>query len=52
MLNETISAINRFAILHSLHPNYRYRCLVAATTVVGAGPYSSVLEIQMPEDGT
>ena len=37
--------------LQSLHPFYTYNFLMAAATVNGTGPYSSVFTIQMPPDG-
>lgn len=33
----------------SLHPYYLYSCTVAAETSVGVGPFSSPIEIRMPE---
>ena len=47
-----ISAVNSFAVLRSLHPNYNYQCSITAATVVGSGPRSVASHIQMPEDGT
>ena len=33
-----------------LHPFYTYTCIVAAVTV-GIGPYSTTVEVELPEDG-
>ena len=33
-----------------LHPFYTYTCIVAAVTV-GVGPYSTTVEVELPEDG-
>lgn len=37
--------------ISSLHPYYTYNITVAAVTI-GPGPYSGILNIRMPEDGT
>ena len=37
--------------LHNLHPFYTYSVTIAAATVNGTGPYSSVFTIQLPPDG-
>ena len=34
----------------TLHPFYTYTCIVAAVTV-GLGPYSTAVEVELPEDG-
>lgn len=36
--------------VHSLHPFYSYMCRVAATTV-DQGPFSTGIEVMMPESG-
>ena len=33
-----------------LHPFYTYTCIVAAVTV-GIGPYSTTVQVELPEDG-
>ena len=38
-------------VLTSLRPYYTYSYIVAASTVVGQGPFSSAFMIRMPEDG-
>lgn len=40
---------NEYAV-HNLHPDYTYHCKVAAKTIA-IGPFSSVLEEKLPEDG-
>ena len=37
--------------LPSLHPDYTYTYIVAASTAVGTGPFSISSSIRMPEDG-
>lgn len=37
--------------VQSLHPFFTYQFTVAASTVVGTGPYSPGYQLQMPEDG-
>ena len=34
-----------------LHPDYTYLARVAAVTSVGAGPFSSSVQVRLPEDG-
>ena len=38
--------------LSSLRPYYTYSFAIAASTVIGEGPFSLVFTIRMPEDGT
>lgn len=38
--------------LSSLRPYYTYSIAIAASTVIGEGPFSLVFTIRMPEDGT
>ena len=35
-----------------LHPDFTYNVRVAAVTVVGSGPFSSLLKARLPEAGT
>ncbi len=35
----------------TVHPAYTYECAVAASTVVGYGPFSAAFNITTPEDG-
>ena len=37
--------------VHPLHPFYAYNCIVAAETIIGQGPFTSALRVEMPEDG-
>ena len=37
--------------VNSLHPFYAYDCIVAAETIIGQGPFTSALRVEMPEDG-
>ena len=36
----------------SLHPDYVYRCRVAATTEAGTGLFTQYVSVQMPEAGS
>ena len=38
--------------LSSLRPYYTYTFAIAASTVIGEGPFSLLFTIRMPEDGT
>ena len=38
--------------LSSLRPYYTYSFAIAASTVIGEGPFSLLFTIRMPEDGT
>ena len=35
----------------SLHPYYTYNCAIAAETIIGAGPYTSVITVVTLQDG-
>ena len=37
--------------LQDLHPFFTYSVTIAAATVIGSGPYSSVFTVQLPPDG-
>ena len=41
----------RSIVIPGLHPFYTYTFVVAASTIVGRGPYTTSHSIQMPEDG-
>jgi hypothetical protein len=43
------SAVSEPYIIVNLHPDFTYRAKVAAVTVVGAGPFSSQIEVRLPE---
>ena len=45
------SAVTDPYTITNLHPDYTYRGKLAAVTVVGAGPFSSPLEVRLPEAG-
>ena len=45
------SAVSGPYIIVNLHPDFTYRAKVAAVTVVGAGPFSSQIEVRLPEAG-
>ncbi len=47
----TLTSITTSITALGLHPFYTYECIVNAFTV-GAGPYTSVIQITTPEDGT
>ena len=38
-------------VVPGLHPYYTYVFVIAASTIVGRGPYSTSNSIQLPEDG-
>ena len=38
-------------IVDSLHPFYTYSCIVAAKTVIGIGPFTVEVDVEMPEAG-
>ena len=47
----SFTAVNTTTLsVPTLHPFYTYNCIVAAVTV-GLGPYSTAVEVEMPEDG-
>ena len=37
-------------VVESVHPNYDYMCIVAATTI-GLGPFSTSIVVRTSEDG-
>ena len=37
-------------LIDTLHPYYVYNFFISAATVVGQGPYSTVLSVQTPQD--
>ena len=39
-------------LIGSLHPYYRYECVVSAGTSVGRGPFTPPITLQTLEDGT
>ncbi|CAI8005516.1 Receptor-type tyrosine-protein phosphatase F [Geodia barretti] len=43
------SAVSGPYSIVNLHPDFTYRAEVAAVTVVGAGPFSSQIEVRLPE---
>jgi hypothetical protein len=43
------SAVSGPYSIVNLHPDFTYRTKVAAVTVVGAGPFSSQIEVRLPE---
>ena len=47
----SFTAVNTTTLsVSTLHPFYTYTCIVAAVTV-GIGPYSTTVEVELPEDG-
>ena len=48
--NFQLTSTHTFIIIPHLHPYYRYNCSVAAYTV-SLGPFSSVITVNMPENG-
>ena len=47
----SFTAVNTTTLsVPTLHPFYTYQCKVAAVTV-GLGPYSTAVEVELPEDG-
>lgn len=50
-MKEVIHMSTRTTLhVRSLHPFYNYKCSVAAHTI-DIGPYTHVVNVQMPEDG-
>lgn len=49
-INWQLMSDNRNVTVQSLHPFYSYSLVVAAQTVA-LGPFSSPVQIEMPEDG-
>ena len=48
--NFQLTSTHTFIIIPHLHPYYQYNCSVAAYTI-SLGPFSSVIAVNMPENG-
>ena len=47
-LFSTTTSVN----VTTLHPYYTYNCVIAAATMIGVGPYTSVITVVTLQDGT
>ena len=48
---QQLNSITASLTLSSLRPYYTYSFVIAASTVIGEGPFSEAFTIRMPEDG-